>query len=87
LIGHHPLERLIHQPRIRGLLDGVTAAVVGLIAGTAITLCVVTVNDLQTAAVFLFAVTVAFISRNKLVIPLIVAAAIAWGLIVSAMTN
>jgi chromate transporter len=87
LIGHHPLERLIHRPRVRGLLDGVTAAVVGLIAGTAITLCVVTVTDLQTAGVFLFAVTVAFISRSKLVIPLIITAAIAWGLVVGSMTR
>jgi chromate transporter len=87
LAGHHPLERLIHQPRVRGLLDGVTAAVVGLIAGTAITLCAVTVTDLQTAAVFLFAVTVAFISRSKLAIPLIVTAAITWGLVVSSMAD
>ena len=87
LIGHHPLERLVHQPRVRGLLDGVTAAVVGLIAGTAITLCVVTVTDLQTAAVFLFAVTVAFISRSKLVVPIIITAAVTWGLVVGSMTN
>ena len=87
LIGHHPLERLVHQPRVRGLLDGVTAAVVGLIAGTAITLCIVTIRDLQTAAVFLFAVTVAFICRSKLVIPLIITAAVTWGLVVGSMTN
>ena len=34
LVGHDTLERLVHQPRIRLFLEGFTAGVVGLIAGT-----------------------------------------------------
>ena len=33
LLGHDLLERLVQQPRLHAFLDGVTAAVVGLIEG------------------------------------------------------
>ena len=87
LVGHKPLERLIHQPLIRPFLDGVTAAVVGLIAGTALALVRVTVFDIPTAAVFLLALIAAFLIRSKFVVPVIVAVAIALGLAITAITT
>src|SRR5688500_19525708 len=38
LLAHDPLERLVTRPRIREFLEGLTAGVVGLIAGTSIAL-------------------------------------------------
>jgi chromate transporter len=86
LIGHGPLERFVHQPLIRPFLDGVTAAVVGLIAGTALALLPDTVVDVPTAVVFAWALIAAFVFRSKFVVPAIVAAAIAWGLAVAALS-
>lgn len=87
LLAHRPLERLVHQPRIREFLAGLTAAVVGLIAGTTIGLLVVSITNLQTAAVFLLALGLLFYSHGKLVIPLLIAAAVAWGAIVGLVTG
>jgi chromate transporter len=85
LLGHRPLERFVHQPLIRPFLDGVTAAVVGLIGGTALALLPVTVVDPPTAVVFVLALITAFVSRSKFVVPVIVAAAIAAGLALTAL--
>jgi chromate transporter len=46
LFAHEPLERLVREPRIRTFLDGLTAAVVGLIAATAVTLLMASVSKL-----------------------------------------
>ena len=87
LIGHRPMESFLHRPLVRPFLDGVTAAVVGLIAGTALGLLPVTVVDLPTGAVFVLALIAAFAFRSKFVVPAIVAAAIAWGLALTAFTT
>jgi len=85
LIGHRPMERFLHLPLVRPFLDGVTASVVGLIAGTALALFAVTVVDVPTAAVFVLALVAAFAFRSKFVVPAIVAVAIAWGLGLTAL--
>ncbi len=81
LIGHDALERLIHQPRIRLFLEGVTAGVIGLIAGTTLALLKVSLTGL--AAVILFAVvlTVLFVSKSRLAIPAVIAATALLGLL------
>ena len=79
LVAHEPLERLVHQLRIRAFLDGVTAAVVGLIAGTAVTLILPALSDLKTAAIFVLALAALFIWSHKLLIPVVFAAAAALG--------
>jgi chromate transporter len=81
LVGHRPMERLIEQVRIRAFLDGVTAAVVGLIAGTTVSLLVASIMTVTTAIVFSCAVAAAFWVRSKYAAPLIVAAAITWGIV------
>lgn len=81
LLIHDPLERLVHQPRVREILDGVTAAVVGLIAGTALALLRASVTDLQTAAIFALALGALFYWKARLLVPLVIAAAALWGLL------
>lgn len=81
LLGHDTLERLVHQPRIRVFLEGVTAGVVGLIAGTTLVLLRTSITSPQTAAVFLVAVAVLFKWHGRLVVPLVIGAAALWGVV------
>jgi chromate transporter len=75
LLGHEALERLVNKPRIREFLEGVTAAVVGLIAGTTIALMIVGIRSISTALVFAAALAALFYFKSKLVIPMVVAGA------------
>lgn len=75
LLAHDPLERLVSQPRIREFLEGVTAGVVGLIAGTTIALMMVSIVNIPTAVVFAAALAALFYFKSKLIIPLVVAGA------------
>ena len=75
LLAHEPLERLVNKPRIREFLEGVTAAVVGLIAGTTIALMMVSIVSVPTAIVFAVALAALFYFKAKFVIPLVVAGA------------
>jgi chromate transporter len=81
LIGHDALEKLVHQPRIRLFLEGVTAGVVGLIAGTTIALLKVSLTGLEAIALFGLVLAVLFLSKARLVIPAVIAAAALWGLL------
>jgi chromate transporter len=81
LLGHNAMERLVHQPRIRVFLEGVTAGVVGLIAGTTLVLLRTSVTSLQTAAVFLIAVGVLFKWQGRLLVPMVIGAAALWGVL------
>ena len=75
LLAHAPLERFVAQPRVREFLEGVTASVVGLIAGTTIALMVVSIRSIPTALVFAGALAALFYFKSKIVIPLVVAGA------------
>src|SRR5688572_15317823 len=75
LLAHDPLERFVSQPRIREFLEGVTAGVVGLIAGTTIALMWVSIVSIPTALVFAVALAALFYFKSKAVIPLVVAGA------------
>lgn len=81
LIGHDALERLIHQPRIRLFLDGVTAGVIGLIAGTTLALLKVSLTGLEAVILFSVVVTVLFVSKSRLAIPAVIAATALLGLL------
>jgi chromate transporter len=61
----------------------VTAAVVGLIAGTTLVLLRTSIDGLQTAIVFGLATVILFKSHGRLVVPLVIAAAALWGFISS----
>ncbi|MFC3715560.1 chromate efflux transporter [Luteimonas soli] len=79
LIGHDALERLVHQPRIRLFLEGLTAGVVGLIAGTTLALLKVSLTGLEAVILFALVLTALFASKAKLVIPAVTTAAALWG--------
>jgi len=79
LVGHDALERVVHQPRIRLFLEGLTAGVVGLIAGTTLALLRISLTGLEAVILFALAVAVLFASKAKLVIPAVIAAAALWG--------
>ena len=81
LLGHDALERLVHQPRIRLFLDGLTAGVVGLIAGTTLALLKVSLTGVEALILFALVLAVLFASKAKLVIPAVIAAAALWGLL------
>src|SRR3546814_13358141 len=75
LVGHDALERVVHQPRIRLFLEGLTAGVVGLIAGTTLALIKVSLTGLEAVILFALVLAVLFASRAKWVIPAVIAAA------------
>jgi chromate transporter len=81
LVGHDALEGLVHQPRIRLFLEGVTAGVVGLIAGTTIALLKVSLTGLEAVILFALVLAVLFLSKARLVIPVVIAAAALWGML------
>jgi chromate transporter len=80
LLAHDPLERLVREPRVRTFLDGLTAAVVGLIAATAISLLWTTVGTWLGFAVFVAALGALFYSNSKWLIPVVIAGAAIAGL-------
>jgi chromate transporter len=81
LLGHDFFERWLHHPRIRVFLDGVTAAVVGLIAGTTIGLMRESVVTVQAAVLFCIALLVLFRTNARLAIPGVIAGAALWGFV------
>ena len=83
LLAHDPLEKFVSQPRVREFLEGVTAAVVGLIAGTTIALMVVSLVSIPTVVIFVAALAALFYFKSKYVIPLVVAGAALAGYVFS----
>jgi chromate transporter len=81
LVGHDALERLVHQPRIRLFLEGFTAGVVGLIAGTTLALLKVSLTGWVAVVLFALALAVLFASKAKLAVPAVIGAAAVWGLL------
>ncbi|MBW3550103.1 MAG: chromate efflux transporter [Proteobacteria bacterium] len=79
IIAHAQLERLVARPRVRVFLDGVTAGVVGLIAGTTLALLRISLTGVEAVILFALALMVLFASKAKLVIPAVIAAAALWG--------
>lgn len=61
------------------LLQGESAGVVGLIAGTAIALFKASVGDLEALVLFALALGVLFAWKGRMAIPALILAAAAWG--------
>jgi chromate transporter len=87
LVGHDALEHLVHRPRIREFLEGVTAGVVGLIAGTTLALLRVSLTGLESVLLFAIVLAVLFASKARLVIPAVIAGAALWGWVSLAMSG
>ena len=79
LVAHEPLERLVHQPRARQFLEGVTAGVVGLIAATTIALMRVSLTSFEAWVLFAIVLALLFASKARLLIPAVIAGAALWG--------
>jgi chromate transporter len=79
LVGHDALEKLVHRPRVRLFLEGVTAGVIGLIAGTTLALMKVSLTGIEAVVLFALVLAVLFASKARLVIPAVIAAAALWG--------
>lgn len=82
LIGHHFFERLIENKRLHAFLDGVTAAVVGLIAATAIQLLFVAVPDIPAIVIFLLSLIAVYRWKAKAAVAGIILGAGLLGLLI-----
>ena len=82
LIAHDFMERLIHHAAVRHFLDGVTAAVVGLIAGTALSLFDAAIRSVIAAVVFALALAALLLWKGKLAIPAVIVGAALAGMAV-----
>ena len=80
LIGHEWIERLVENKALHTFLDGLTAGVVGLIAGTLIVLLRITVTDLPTAIIFALGLLVLSRWKSKWNTPaiMLIGAGIGW---------
>jgi chromate transporter len=85
LVGHDALERWVHHPRVRLFLEGVTAGVVGLIAGTTIALLRVSLTSAMAVVLFAIVLAILFASRARMVIPAVIAGAALWGWVASVL--
>ncbi|MDX2000296.1 MAG: chromate efflux transporter [Thermoanaerobaculia bacterium] len=83
LIGHGVLERILHRPTLKSWLEGVTAAVVGLIAATALQILAAVLTQALATLVFVAALAALFRWSSKLLVPVIIAASALVGLLVS----
>ena len=81
LVGHDALERLVHERRIALFLAGVTAGVVGLIAGTTIALLMTSVTTIEAAVLFGLMLGALFASKARLLVPVLIAVAATWGFV------
>ena len=79
LLGHDALERLVHQPRIRVFLEGMTAGVVGLIAATTLTLMRSSLVRMESVVLFALVLLLLFRWNSRLAIPAVILGAAAWG--------
>jgi chromate transporter len=82
LIGHQFFERVIDNHELHAFLDGVTAAVVGLIAATALQLLLVALPDFYSVIIFILALIAVYKWRAKAAVAGIVLGAGLLGLIV-----
>ena len=76
----------MHHPRIRLFLEGVTAGVVGLIAGTTVALLRVSLTSLNALVLFAVVLAILFVSKARMVIPAVIAGAALWGWLVSRLS-
>jgi chromate transporter len=81
LAGHAALERLVDNPRVHDLLDGITAGVVGLISVTALQLAMSLVDGIQLALVLVLAMVALWRWNSPLAIPAVMLGAAGIGAI------
>jgi chromate transporter len=75
LIGHRYFERLVRNRSAHAFLDGVTAAIVGLIAATSIGLFRSAITDLRALGIFVAALLALYLWKSKVCIAIVMLAA------------
>lgn len=85
LLGHNQLERVIENKALHGALDGISAAVVGLLAITALQIFQSVITGWQQAVLFAAALAAFYLIKNKWAIPgVIIASGIIGWLVIPA---
>ena len=79
LLGHDVLERALHRPQVHRFLEGLTAGVVGLIAGTTLALMRSSLTGIEAWILFALALAALFATKARLAVPALILAAAAWG--------
>lgn len=79
LLGHDALERLLQRGGVHRVLEGVSAGVVGLIAGTAVALFKASVGTVEALVLFVLALAALFAWKGRMAIPALILAAAMWG--------
>lgn len=80
LIGHNAMEKAIDSPRPHAFLEGVTVAVVGLMAVTTVKLLKAAIDDQPSLGIFVAALVAVYLWKSKPAIAFIVLGAGAAGL-------
>jgi chromate transporter len=75
LLFHRHLEAVVHHRRLRHFLEGVTAAVVALIAVTAARLALAAISEWRAAAIATATLVVLYVWQAKAAVPVVVFAA------------
>lgn len=83
LIGHARIERLVEDPRFHAFLDGVAAAVVGLITATTFRLAPTALPGVRAGVIFGLAVVALWLWRAKAAIAVVVLAAGGLGMLLT----
>ncbi|MCC6299420.1 MAG: chromate efflux transporter [Anaerolineales bacterium] len=85
LIGHELFERLVENKSVHAFLDGVTAAVVGLIAATAVQLFQPALPDIPSIVIFMLALVALYRWKAKITIAGVMLGAGITGLLIRAL--
>ncbi len=75
MVGHELLERITHSPRMRVVLAGVTAGVVGLIAATTVQLAATALDRWPAVVIAAVCLTLLYVWKSKLAVPCALAVA------------
>jgi chromate transporter len=81
MLGHGLLERVVNDQRLHAVLDGVTAAVIGLVAATTLQLGVAALTDLPTVLIFGSALAALYVWRAGAAVPVVILGAAAIGVV------
>ena len=75
LVGHSYLEAAVAHRGLHAILDGITAAVVGLVGATAITFAPSAVGNLAAAGIFIIALMILYLWRSSAAVAVVVVSA------------
>ncbi len=81
LLGHGLLERMVNNHRLHAILDGITAAVIGLVAATTLQLGMAALTSLLTVLIFGLALAALYLWRAGAAVPVVILGAGALGIV------